>query len=117
MDLSKGPVVAVVSGAGLMMTGLDMLTAKKASTRCVVDMQGLPLQGVEVMRKIFANAGSADLSSDTGRWISMRFPFVELLVRGESKRASPTTCAGLARGLGCRWDQASSSVSEGLNFS
>lgn len=53
----KGRIVAVVSGAGLMMTVLDMLTAMKASTRCVVDMQGLPLQGVEVMRKIFANAG------------------------------------------------------------
>lgn len=51
----KGRVVAVVSGAGLMMTVLDMLTAAKATVRCVVDMQGLPLQGVEVMRNIFEN--------------------------------------------------------------
>ena len=52
-----GRIVAVVSGAGLMMTVLDMLTAMKATVRCVVDMQGLPLQGVEVMRSIFENAG------------------------------------------------------------
>lgn len=53
----QGRIVAVVSGAGLMMTVLDMLTAMKATVRCVVDMQGLPLQGIEVMRSIFENAG------------------------------------------------------------
>lgn len=51
-----GTIVAVVSGAGIMMTVLDMLTAMKASVRCIVDMQGLPLQGERGMRPIVENA-------------------------------------------------------------
>ncbi|MFO0996069.1 MAG: hypothetical protein U1F33_05240 [Alphaproteobacteria bacterium] len=51
-----GTIVAVLSGAGLMMTVLDMLTAMKASVRCIVDMQGLPLQGERGMRPIVENA-------------------------------------------------------------
>ena len=50
-------IVAVLSGAGLMMTTLDMLTARGARVRCVIDMQGLPLQGVEGMAPIFELVG------------------------------------------------------------
>lgn len=53
-----GTIVAVLSGAGIMMTVLDMLTAMKASVRCVVDMQGLPLQGERGMRPIIENAAA-----------------------------------------------------------
>ena len=49
-----GKVVAVLSGAGLMMTTLDMLTARGARVRCVVDLQGLPLQGAAGMTPIFS---------------------------------------------------------------
>lgn len=54
----NGTIVAVVSGAGIMMTVLDMLTAMKASVRCIVDMQGLPLQGERGMRPIVENAAA-----------------------------------------------------------
>ena len=50
-------IVAVLSGAGLMMTTLDMLTARGARVRCVIDMQGLPLQGIEGMAPIFELVG------------------------------------------------------------
>ncbi len=46
-------IVAVLSGAGLMMTTLDMLTARGGRVRCVVDLQGLPLQGAAGMTPIF----------------------------------------------------------------
>lgn len=47
-----GTLAGVVSGAGLMMASLDIFTALGARVRCMVDMQGVPLQGEEGMRRL-----------------------------------------------------------------
>jgi succinyl-CoA synthetase beta subunit len=48
----SGVIMAVVSGAGLMMTALDVLTSLGGRVRCVVDMQGLPLQGEQGIARL-----------------------------------------------------------------
>jgi len=47
----EGDVVAVVSGAGLMMASLDALVDMGAKMRCVVDMAGTPF-GIETQRDV-----------------------------------------------------------------
>jgi succinyl-CoA synthetase beta subunit len=49
---AEGTLAGVVSGAGLMMASLDIFTARGARVRCMIDMQGVPLQGEEGMRRL-----------------------------------------------------------------
>jgi succinyl-CoA synthetase beta subunit len=49
----EGDVVAVMSGAGLMMATLDMMAARGIRVRCVIDMAGTPLGGSAGLIPIF----------------------------------------------------------------
>lgn len=49
-----GDVVAVVSGAGLMMATLDLLVERGLRVRAVVDLGGTVLAGGEVLARVFA---------------------------------------------------------------
>jgi succinyl-CoA synthetase beta subunit len=49
---AEGTLAGVVSGAGLMMASLDIFTELGTRVRCMVDMQGVPLQGEEGMRRL-----------------------------------------------------------------
>ena len=54
-----GEVVAVVSGAGLMMATLDLLCEKGLPVRCAVDLGGTVLAGGEVLSRVFEAVGAA----------------------------------------------------------
>ena len=49
----EGDVIAIVSGAGLMMATLDLMVERGLSVRCVIDMGGTPLGGAEGLAPIF----------------------------------------------------------------
>lgn len=54
-----GDVVAVVSGAGLMMATLDILSAASTRLRAVVDLGGTVLAGGEALARVLAAVGAA----------------------------------------------------------
>lgn len=54
-----GDVVAVVSGAGLMMATLDLLKNAGLKVRCVVDLGGSVLAGGEGLRRVFEAVAAA----------------------------------------------------------
>jgi succinyl-CoA synthetase beta subunit len=54
-----GDVVAVVSGAGLMMATLDLLVERGHKVRAVVDLGGTVLAGGEVLARVFAAVAAA----------------------------------------------------------
>jgi succinyl-CoA synthetase beta subunit len=55
----QGELVAVVSGAGLMMATLDLLCEQGLSVRCAVDLGGTVLAGGEVLARVFEAVGEA----------------------------------------------------------
>jgi succinyl-CoA synthetase beta subunit len=55
----QGEVVAVVSGAGLMMATLDLLCEKGLRVRCAVDLGGTVLAGGDVLSRVFEAVGAA----------------------------------------------------------
>jgi succinyl-CoA synthetase beta subunit len=54
-----GELVAVVSGAGLMMATLDLLCEQGLPVRCAVDLGGTVLAGGEVLARVFEAVGAA----------------------------------------------------------
>jgi succinyl-CoA synthetase beta subunit len=54
-----GELVAVVSGAGLMMATLDLLCEQGLPVRCAVDLGGTVLAGGEVLSRVFEAVGAA----------------------------------------------------------
>jgi succinyl-CoA synthetase beta subunit len=55
----QGELVAVVSGAGLMMATLDLLCEQGLRVRCAVDLGGTVLAGGEVLARVFEAVGAA----------------------------------------------------------
>jgi succinyl-CoA synthetase beta subunit len=55
----QGELVAVVSGAGLMMATLDLLCEQGLPVRCAVDLGGTVLAGGEVLARVFEAVGAA----------------------------------------------------------
>ena len=55
----QGELVAVVSGAGLMMATLDLLCEQGLRVRCAVDLGGTVLAGGEVLSRVFEAVGAA----------------------------------------------------------
>lgn len=55
----EGELVAVVSGAGLMMATLDLLCEQGLRVRCAVDLGGTVLAGGEVLARVFEAVGAA----------------------------------------------------------
>ncbi len=56
---ADGEVIAVVSGAGLMMATLDLLKTAGLRVRCVVDLGGSVLAGGEGLRRVFEAVATA----------------------------------------------------------
>ncbi len=84
-----GTLAGVVSGAGLMMASLDIFTNLGARVRCMVDMQGVPLQGEAGMRRLIEPV--AALGPDTvfigGRFqapVALGFARAVLAVHGKT---------------------------------
>jgi succinyl-CoA synthetase beta subunit len=95
---SGGDVVAVVSGAGLMMATLDLLVERGLRVRAVVDLGGTVLAGGEVLARVFAavaGAGARATFLNAFMQTALCDEFARMLVQAE--RLSPLRGAVVVR--------------------